>query len=326
VPKQVVVFTDPRLHQPSQEQVARLEDLGVEFIQHDCRTAVEVQTLAAHANVLLVAAAPVSCEVIMGLNGCRLIAKTGTGYDNIDVEAAGKAGIPVVNVPEFCTAEVADHTLGLLLDCVRRISWSDKRVREGIWDPSAILTASRLEGKTLGLAGFGKIGRAVATRAAGFGLWVDVFDPYLDPESLWREAIEMRHSLDELLVGSDFVSLHLPLTDSTSGLLGERELRLMKPTAILINCARGKLVDEDALTRALTEGWIAGAGLDVLHTEPPDHDHPLLSLPNVVLTPHSAALSVDAIENMYDQVIGEISRVLSGHPPVNVVNERFLSK
>jgi len=307
------------------EQIARLERVGAEFVQRDCRTEKEVRDFASHANVLMVAAAPVTREVIAGLNGCLLIAKTGTGYDNIDVEAAGEAGIPVVNVAEFCTGEVADHTMGLILDCARRISWSDKQVRQGSWNPRAILSNSRLEGKTLGLVGFGKIGRAVAARAAGFGLWVDVFDPYLDELLYCREAIEIRHTLDELLTAADFVSLHLPLTSSAIGLIGERELRLMKSTAFLINCARGKLVDEAALIRALQEGWIAGAGLDVLHTEPPPPDHPLFSLPNVVLTPHSAAFSADSINSLFDQLIGEVERILLGQQPLSVVNKRFLS-
>lgn len=323
--KWLVVFTDPRLHQPSREQIARLEKLEAEFVQRDCRTEEEVLRLAAHANVLMVAAAPVSRDVIVGLNGCLLIAKTGTGYDNIDVEAAGCSGIPVSNVPEFCTAEVAEHTMGLILDCARRITWSDKRVREGVWEPSAVLSASRLEGKTIGLVGYGKVGHAVAERAAAFGLWVDIYDPYLDESSLWRDAIEVHHSLEELLAAADIVSLHLPFTPTVKGLIGEKQLRLMKPTAILINCARGKLVDETALVKALEQGWIASAGLDVFNTEPLPPSHPLLSLPNVVLTPHSAAVSLDSINCLYDQAFGEVERALSGQPLINVVNGRFLS-
>jgi D-3-phosphoglycerate dehydrogenase / 2-oxoglutarate reductase len=326
VPKWVVVFTDPRLHQPNRDQITRLEMVDAEFVQQDCKTEGEVLHLAAHANVLMVAAAPVSRKVISSLNGCLLIAKTGTGYDNIDVEAAGHAGIPVVNVSEFCTVEVAEHTMGMILDCARRITWSDRQIRQGIWDPSALLSASRLEGKTLGLVGYGKIGRAVAERATGFGMWVDVFDPYLDETLVWRDTIELRHSLEELLITADFVSLHLPLSSTTEGIIAEKQLRMMKPTAVLINCARGKVVDETALVKALEQGWIAGAGLDVFQIEPIPPSHTLLSLPNVVLTPHSAALSINAISSMYDQVIGEVVRVLSGLPPISVVNNQFLSK
>jgi len=322
--KYLVVHTDPRLHPPSQGQLDLLHELDAEMEARDCYTSEDVVSLAGEADVVIAPAAPVSAAMIGRLGRCRLIAKMGTGYDNIDAAAAGRAGIFVTNVPEFCTADVADHTIGLLLDSVRKISRSDREVRNGLWNPAGVLPTSRLEHKILGLVGYGKIARAVVQRALGFGLRILAYDPYVPGEAMQTDKVEACEDLGSLLSIADVVSLHVPLTDHTRHIIGERELDLMKPDAVFINCARGALVDEPALVRALAEGKIAGAGLDVLAKEPPDEDHPLLAMENVVVTPHSAAFSNDAMRDLRRQVYEEVARVLCGETPQNIVNREWL--
>ena len=250
-------------------------------------------------------------ETIEQLGGVKVLARCGAGYDNIDVAAARERGIEVVYVPDYGVDDVADHALALLLACARRIVRSDRAVRSGEWPSYGDLgPMHRLRGRTLGVIGYGHIGRNLATKARALRLRVLVHDPYVPDESV---------ALEELLRASDFVSLHVPLNDATRQMIGREELALMKPTAILVNTARGGVVDTDALVAALGAGALAGAGLDVFEQAPLPDDHPLLSLDNVVLTPHSAAYAEEALAEVRKRPLADALRVLRGERPKDAV-------
>jgi D-3-phosphoglycerate dehydrogenase len=250
-------------------------------------------------------------ETIARLDGVRVLARCGAGYDNIDVAAARARGIEVVYVPDYGVDDVADHALALLLACARRVAQSDRAVRSGEWPSYGELgPMHRLRGRTLGVIGYGHIGRNLAAKARALGLLVLVHDPYVAEESV---------ALAELLRASDLVSLHVPLNDATRQMIGREELALMKPTAILVNTARGGVVDTDALVAAIAAGSLAGAGLDVFEQAPLPDDHPLRSLDNVVLTPHSAAYAEEALAEVRKRPLADALRVLRGERPKDAV-------
>jgi len=232
------------------------------------------------------------------------VVRYGVGLDNIDLAAADERGVAVRNVRGFCTEEIADHALGLLLGCARGIKADGGLVRQGHWRRGTA-PVHRLRGRKLGIVGLGAIGQALAQRAQALGLVVSAHDPLLPPEVADGLGVQMV-GLETLLAESDFVSLNCALTDETHHLLGSEQLALMKPTAFLINTARGGLVDQDALTEALLEGRLAGAGLDVFEPEVPAVDHPLRDLPNVLVTPHVAWYSEEAC---LDVVVGAFAQV-----------------
>jgi D-3-phosphoglycerate dehydrogenase len=254
---------------------------------------------------------PLTERVLQAARDLKIIARTGVGVDNIDLQAARERGIRVTVTPGMLDKAVADLTLGLLLCVARRICQSDKTIRRGQWERTIGLD---LEGKTLGIIGLGSIGKQVAKRALAFDMQVVAYDPIEDHEFATIHGISYVDR-DQLLEVSDFVSLHLPLTQETHGYIGERELRRMKPTAYLINTARGAIVDERALYRALREGWIAGAALDTFVQEPP-LGSPLLELDNVVMTPHIGGWTDGAMGAMARQAATEVIRALQGQPPL----------
>ncbi len=256
---------------------------------------------------------------------CLVVSRYGVGVDNIPVDRATELGILVVNVPDFCLEEVSDHAMALLLACARRIVTFARATREGRWDlagPGRGLP--RLREQTLGLVGFGSIAQALVPKACGFGMRVIAYTPRLAPTT--GGDVELTDDLGHLLAESDYVSLHAPATDETRGLIGEEQLRLMKPTAYLVNTSRGALVDGEALHRALSEGWIAGAALDVLDREPPQPDDPLLRLDNVIVTPHAAFYSETAIAELQAKAAGNVAAVLRGDVPATVVNPDVLTR
>jgi glyoxylate reductase len=259
-------------------------------------------------------------EVLEAGRGLRIVANVAVGYDNIDVQAASELGIMVTNTPEVLTEATADLTFGLILAVARRIVEGDRLVRSGGfhgWELDLLLGAE-VHHKTLGIVGLGRIGQAVARRAHGFGMEILYFDPIRRPE-VERELGARFVGLEELLRRSDFVSLHLPLTPQTRHLLGKRELGLMKPTAFLINAARGPIVDEAALVEALKAGKLAGAGLDVFEHEPNVHPE-LLKLDNVVLTPHIGSAGRETRVKMALMAVENLLAALSGQRPPNLVN------
>jgi len=262
-------------------------------------------------------AGPITAEVMSRMPKCRIIARYGIGVDTIDLDAATRAGIIVTNNPTYCIDEVAEHTLGLILACARKVALYDRLVRAGRWEVPPGKPVFRLTGKTLGLIGFGNIARQVALRAAAFGLRVLYADPFVQDAAPARAR---KVELVELLSETDFVSLHPPLTPETRGMIDDAALARMKRTAFLVNCARGPIVDTAALVRALDAGTIAGCALDTVDPEPLPEGHPLRSRDNVIITPHVAWYSEQALVALQAGAPGEVRRVLNGEWPVNVVN------
>jgi D-3-phosphoglycerate dehydrogenase len=256
-----------------------------------------------------------------------VIALGSVGVDSVDVAAATARGIPVTNVPDTFIEEVADHAMMLMLATYRRLVTMDRFVRDGRWTEGRPLLSQwpRLMGLTLGFIAFGHVARAVAVRARGFGLHMLAYDPYVEELVLPRYGVEPV-GLTELLQRSDIVSMHAPSTPDAHHLLREHHFRSMKPEAIFINTGRGPTVDEPALIRALREGWIAAAGLDVLEQEPPDPKNPLLTMENVILTPHVASASARFDPVRKRRVGEEIALVLSGQWPRSCVNPSVLEK
>jgi D-3-phosphoglycerate dehydrogenase / 2-oxoglutarate reductase len=250
----------------------------------------------------------------------RAIARTGVGYDAIDVPAATARRIPVTITPGTNQESVAEHTFALLLALTRRIARNDVIIKSGGWDREL---AEPIRGKTLGLVGLGRIGRAVATRALAFGMKLVAFDPLADPEFDARHRVT-RLGIEELLATADVVSLHLPLTAATQGLINRTTLARMRPRSILINTARGGLIVEPDLYESLLTGHIAGAGLDVLNREPPEPENLLLTLPNVVISPHLGGIDTKGMADMADMAAGCIAALKQGRWPLGcVVNDEI---
>jgi D-3-phosphoglycerate dehydrogenase / 2-oxoglutarate reductase len=263
-------------------------------------------------------AGPITAEVMARMPKCRIIARYGIGVDTIDLDAATQAGIIVTNNPTYCIEEVAEHTMALLLACARKVAVYDRVVRGSRWEVPPGKPMFRLSGRTLGLIGFGNIARQVARRAAAFGMRILFADPFVEEGQ--HDAPGKKTEFQNLLGESDFVSLHPPLTPETRKMIGDEALSHMKPTAFLINCSRGPVVDTDALVRALDAKKIAGCALDTTDPEPLPDPHPLRGRENVILTPHVAWYSEQALVSLQAGAPSEVRRVLSGQWPVNVVN------
>jgi D-3-phosphoglycerate dehydrogenase / 2-oxoglutarate reductase len=263
-------------------------------------------------------AGPITAEVMARMPNCKIIARYGIGVDTIDLDAATAAGIIVTNNPSYCIEEVAEHTMALVLACARKVALYDRLVRAGRWEVPGGKPIFRVAGSTLGLVGFGNIARQVARRAAAFGMRILFFDPFIEQSEAGPE-VEKRE-LMSLLTEADFVSLHAPLSPETQKLIDEKALKVMKASAFLINCARGAIVDTDALVEALDSKAIAGCALDTIEPEPLPDKHPLRGRDNVLITPHAAWYSEQAMAGLQAGAPGEVRRVLIGQWPVNVVN------
>lgn len=251
-------------------------------------------------------------QLIEQLQHCKIIVRYGVGIDNIDLDAAAERHIYVANVEGYGTDAVAEHTVALLFAVARRIVSRNKKVREGAWDIGANEPILSFRGKTLGVIGCGKIGRAFIEKTAGLGFGkVLGYDP-------WAEEVEgiYKTDLKTLLKNADFISLHLPLTNETHHLLGKDELNVIKKNAVIINTARGGLIDQDALTIALKEKRLFGAGLDVFEEEPPSLSHPLFTLDNVVVTDHTGWYSIQSMNNLHRGATEEVCRALRGEVPI----------
>jgi D-3-phosphoglycerate dehydrogenase len=263
-------------------------------------------------------AGPITAEVMARMPKCRIIARYGIGVDTIDLDAATQAGIIVTNNPTYCIEEVAEHTMALMLACARKVAVYDRLVRGGRWEVPPGKPMFRLSGRTLGVVGFGNIARQVARRAAAFGMRILFVDPFVQEGQ--HDAPGKKTEFQNLLGESDFVSLHPPLTPETRKMIGDEALSHMKPTAFLINCSRGPVLDTAALVRALDAGKIAGCALDTTDPEPLPDPHALRGRENVILTPHVAWYSEQALVGLQAGAPGEVRRVLTGQWPVNVVN------
>ena len=302
---------------------AVLSELDAEMVLADEPTLEGILKVAAQADGLMVTYGQITADVIKGLKKCKVIGRFGLGVDNIDIEAATKAGIAVVYVPDYCIDEVSDHAMAMLLNLARKVSFSNSLVQAGRWEMPAVTPLSRLRGRTLGLAGLGQIPRAVAPKAQSFGLKVIAFDPYVDKEVAKALDVELV-DLDTLLESSNYVSVHVPMMPETENMFGADAFVQMKPDALLVNTARGPLVDTDALAEALDAGEIGGAALDVMPVEPPGTDHPLLGRDNVILTPHTGFYSIEALEELQTKTARGVVDVLQGNKPVYPINPEVL--
>lgn len=269
-------------------------------------------------------AGPITAEVMAKMPACKIIARYGIGVDTIDLEAATKAGIIVTNNPTYCIDEVAEHTMALLLSAARKITFYDRQVRAGKWSVPPGKPIQRVNGSTIGLIGYGNIARAVAVRAAAFGMKVLYADPFIKQGQFDTPGDKVE--LDQLFAESDFVSLHPPLTPKTRGLMNDDAFSKMKKNAVLVNCSRGPVVDTDALVRALDAGKIAGCALDTTDPEPLPDPHALRGRENVIINPHAAWYSEQAMKGLQAGAPGEVARVLSGQWPINVVNPAVRGK
>lgn len=317
-----VVITDCDLGSTEYEERILEEKLGAHVSVHTCRSAADVMQAAEGADALLVQWAPITRDVLSALPGCRLISRYGIGVDMIDVDGATNLGVAVANARSYCVEEVAAHAVGLLLDLNRGISSSQAAVRDGRWRDDGFFQPKRLSECVLGLIGLGRIGRRVAASFDQFGVRVVAFDPWVKEADLQIELM----SLDRLLRESDLISLHCPLTAETQGLIGRAELSLVKPGAVLVNTARGGLVDEDALVAALDDGRLAAAGLDTFAVEPLPAASPLRSLPNVVLTPHTAWLSASALRDLHRETAANVVNFFQGRPVAGLLNPGVLDR
>ena len=262
----------------------------------------------------------VTGEMLDTFKRCRIVACASTGYDYVDVAAATARNIWVTNCPGYCTDEVATHTMALLLSQARRLPQARQLVRQNEWDPRPVRPLPHVKGQTLGLIGWGRIGKAVSAKALALGFRVIADDPYVDQKQMEAAGI-VPADKEMIMRESDYVSLHTPLTDETRRMMDGRFLALMKPTACLINTARGQLIDEPALLEAVRNGKIAGAALDVLATEPPPSDHPFLHDDRFFVTPHCAWCSEESDEAVWEWAAGYVADVFRGERPAGAVNE-----
>lgn len=323
VKKYKVVRLNCKLMSMIPEEIEILSKAGADVIQIDGD---KILPEDFDIDALMVISAKVPGDIINKLSRCKIIARLGIGVDKIDIKAATDNGIIVTNVPDFCSSELADHTMALMLGVARKLLQLDKGFRETDSSIRGKVKIQRLTGKKLGLIGFGKLAREVAKRSKVFGLSIFAYDPYVSKEEINSLGAKKIDSLEEIMKECDIISLHLPLNPDTRHLINESLLRKMKPSAILINTARGAVVDEDALEKALKEGWISGAGIDVfehmnLFEEVPTKQYsPFFSMDNVIVTPHAASQSDEAFDEVRIGAAQEVARVLSGQAPKNIIN------
>jgi D-3-phosphoglycerate dehydrogenase / 2-oxoglutarate reductase len=318
-----------------QELAAAVSDLDVTLLGRASTTEDELIRAAKDADALLVSTREaITRRVLANIPRVKVISRYGVGLDNVDLDAAADAGIVVTHYPGYCTSEVADHALAMILALNRRIVEQDRALREGSWVEHGPATRRILSGpiqplreQTLGIVGFGRIGQAVAARAKPFNLTIVAADPYVDPAVMVAAGVEPA-TFEELLRRSDIVTLHAPLTPETRGLIDAAALASMKPTAVLVNTARGPIIDLPALAQALQvqEGGIAGAALDVVDPEPLPADSPFYRMPNVILTPHSAYYSERSVDVVRRETLLEALQVLRGKRPRTVANPAVLQK
>ncbi|MDY6907267.1 MAG: C-terminal binding protein [Chloroflexota bacterium] len=325
----VVQTTPALLSPPFWSELA--EKTGADLVKVHCPTEDDLIANAQEADAVIALFEPYTSKVIGGLPRLRHISQIGIGYDQIDVDAATERGVLVTNIPDYCLEEVSDHAMTLLLASARKVTRLNAISKAGRWGEGRMILSpmSKMRGGTLGLVGFGRIPRTLLPKARGFGLNVIVHDPFV-PEAVAREHGVELVSMERLLAESDYISVHAALTKENRHMFGLEQFKRMKPSAHFINTARGGLVDEGALYTALTEGYIAGAAIDVMESEPPDPQSPLLGLDNIIVTPHTAQASDTATEELMRRPMEEVVQVMAGRWPRGIVNpevrERFVQR
>ncbi len=318
-----VLVTD--YHWPTLDIEQRiLSEVGAELLIAETGAEAELIELAPQADAILFCWEQITPAVLDAAVKCKIASRYGVGLDNINLDHATKLGIPVTYVPDYCMEEVSDHAMALVLACARSIPTYDRGVRQGQWNLQVGQPMFRLRDKVLAIIGYGNIGRALVPKAQGFGMNVQAYAPRLPGGQ--QNGVTITHDLPGLLQGADFVSLHVPLNDSTQQMVNTEFLANMKPAAYLINTARGGVIDEPALYQALVNQQIAGAALDVLTQEPPDPQHPLLQLDNVLITPHAAFSSEEAVAELQTKAANHVAQALRGERPDRLVNPAVLSQ
>ncbi len=304
-----------------QSVIQKLEAENIELITHECTTCDELLQVAGDADVIWVfgGSRVVTAESLTHFKNCGAILRSGSGTDNVPVEAATRLGIVVANTPQATSDTVPDHVIALLMAVIRQIPAHNQAMHNGSWNPDASLHRWNLGGSTLGLVGFGHIAQSLARKMSGFDLTLLAYDPFVEEQKM-NEFSVRKATLPEIWNEADFISLHVPLTEDTHHLVGERELRGMKPHAVLINTSRGAVIDEKALVRALSEGWIGAAGLDVFETAPLPGNHPLTGLSNVVLTPHCAGHSPRKLQDFWHYSVETVIALSNRRWPHSCVN------
>jgi len=307
----------------AKEAVDMLKEAGHEVIEAE-PTPEELESFIGGFDAVIVRSkSKVTASVIDKGARLKVIARAGIGVDNIDVSKATDRGIPVVNAPTGSTNSVAELSLALMLALARNISWADRTMKEGRWEKKK-LKGLEIDGKTLGLVGVGRIAQCLAAKAQALGMRTIGYDPYIPQEVASGAGVELK-DLESVLRESDYISLHVVLTDETRGLIGEEQIAIMKPSACIINCSRGGVVDESVLFSALSEKRIRGAALDVFGKEPPV-DSPLLKLENIILSPHIGASTKEGQNRAGTIVVEQVLMVLEGRKPQYLVNTELPGK
>ncbi len=301
-----------------------LQEIGGILVPEQLRTEEELISACCDADALLVQYANITRQVIANLKKCKIIVRYGVGVDSIDTQAATEHGIYVANIPDYGLEDVADHTMALLLAAARKLVYLHQKVINGEWDYTTSKPLFRLRGKTLGLLAFGNIARMVALKAKAFGINVQACDPHIDKDIATEYDVKLI-DFDTMIKTSDFISIHAPVTPATYNLFNMNIFKQMKPNCILVNTARGALINESDLVEALEKKYIAGAALDVTHPEPIKADSKLKKLDNVIITPHTAWYTEEAQKSLQIQASQEVVRVLTGNLPLNLVNKKVLT-
>lgn len=305
---------------PSLDPVKQaLAKLDPEYRVSKSSSAEDIIEVARDADAIIVCYAKITAEVINSLTNCKVIGRTGLGVDNIDIPAAAAKDITVTYVPDYCLHEVSDHAMALLLAMARKVPLANKLAQQGRWEMPSVQPIYRLGGRVLGLVGFGNIPRTMVPKAKAFGLKVITSDPFVS-EDLLKELDVENFSFEDMLAQSDFVSVHAPLLPQTRGLMNAEAFAKMKKGAVVINTARGPLIDEDALLAALDSGHLGGAALDVITTEPMPKDSPLIGRDNLILTPHTGFYSVESLIELQTKCATDVAHVLQGEAPVYPAN------
>ena len=318
--KPTIVVTDYKFPDLALEQAAA-EHAGCVLIGHHCESEAELRAAVTDADAVITQFARLSAPVVAAMTRARAIVRYGIGVDNVDLDAARQHGIPVANIPDYCIDEVADHTLSFILAMTRQVVTHTADLRAGHWRLAVPVSGMKvLRDQTVGLVGFGRIGREVAARLLAFKCRVLVYDPMV-PEAEIQRLGALSVPLTQLLAESDIVSLHCPSTPATRHIIGPAALAAMKPGALLVNVARGDLVDTNALLDALQSGHLGAAALDVFDPEPLPLAHALRTLPNVVIAPHIASVSVTAVQALRQGAIARAVAAVRGQLPDNVVNQ-----
>ena len=320
-----VVYTD-NIYKDNEIEYRRFAEAGYDFSvasSHDKET---LKRECADADAVMLSFIEMDEELINSLQKCKVIVRCGMGFNNVDIPAATKRGIMVANVQKYCLDEVSDHAVALMLTLIRKTAYLSRLLREGIWDPAKARPIPRLKDLTLCLYGLGGISSRFATKAKAFGMHVAAYDPFLPAEYFEQMGVERIAEEDELFRRADVLSVHLPLNKSTAKIINAEKLAMMKPTAIFLNLARGGLVDEEALIKALQDGKLGGAGLDVLADEFPSMDNPLFQMDNVIVSPHIAYYSEGSDVDLRNYAINQVIGALENGAPEFFLNKKELGR